>query len=285
MWKKGNRSLPRHGSCHERLPSPWRSHQENALGDPGADGVEFLGRPEEFHNLLQLLLSLIDAGHIREVYARLVGCDTTSPALAEGKDVPITWLRVALPHKHHHHQPYEQQRQQPEERSEPPHVRLSLDLQIYPGQLLIGHAVVAQRFRQSRVGLLSGLRHGAVGERNLQVIAILYYARDLAGLGIGGHLAEIHLRRGLRLLTLLSRKAGQDKNDQGPHREQEEWPSRGPLPFTPVAQTNLPFLHPPQDRYTHSIMYAPQGTVRLREGIWQLLGRAPSNRIPSGYSP
>ena len=62
--EEAHAGLPRHGLGKERLAGARRAHQQHALGNPRPQGDELLGVLEELHNLLELLLLLVGAGHI-----------------------------------------------------------------------------------------------------------------------------------------------------------------------------------------------------------------------------
>jgi len=54
------------GARQEGLTGARRAHQQNATGDLAAQTLEFLRLAQEFDDLLQILLRLVDAGHILE---------------------------------------------------------------------------------------------------------------------------------------------------------------------------------------------------------------------------
>ena len=63
---EGHAGLPRHRAGQKRLAGARRAHQQHALGNTGAQGVEFARAFEELDDLHQFLLLLIGAGHIRK---------------------------------------------------------------------------------------------------------------------------------------------------------------------------------------------------------------------------
>ena len=55
-----------HSTGKQSFTGTGRAHQQYALGDMGAEGGVLIGVTEELHDLLQLLLLLVGAGHITE---------------------------------------------------------------------------------------------------------------------------------------------------------------------------------------------------------------------------
>ena len=70
----------------QRFTGSGRTHEQNALGDTGAQRIELGGIPEELDDLLQLLLFLIRTGHIFEGHA-VVGVLLFGLELGEGHGV------------------------------------------------------------------------------------------------------------------------------------------------------------------------------------------------------
>ncbi len=64
--KNGTPASPATARASSVLPGPGRPDQQDALRDPAAEPAELLRGLQEVDDLLQLLLGLVDAGHVRE---------------------------------------------------------------------------------------------------------------------------------------------------------------------------------------------------------------------------
>ena len=93
--EEGHAGLAGHGAREQGLAGAWRAHEEHAARDARAQGVELLGVLEELHDLLELRLGLIHAGHVAECDDRLVAQEHARPALAEGHGLVVGALRLA----------------------------------------------------------------------------------------------------------------------------------------------------------------------------------------------
>ena len=71
--EKGNPCLAGYRPCQQGFTGTGRAHEQNAFGNPGAQIVEAFGIFEESHNLLQLRLLLVCAGHIVKGHSAPVG--------------------------------------------------------------------------------------------------------------------------------------------------------------------------------------------------------------------
>ena len=83
--EEGRLGLARHGLGQQGLARARRAHQQHALRDLPADGQVFARQLEEVHDLLQLLLGLVHAGHVVEGDARLAVRHHVGPRLAQGE--------------------------------------------------------------------------------------------------------------------------------------------------------------------------------------------------------
>mmetsp|Transcript_809 Transcript_809/g.1489 ORF Transcript_809/g.1489 Transcript_809/m.1489 type:complete len:326 (+) Transcript_809:667-1644(+) len=62
--EEGHASLTRDGAGQQRLTGARRAHQQRALGDLAAQARELLRIAQELHDFLELLLGLVDTGHV-----------------------------------------------------------------------------------------------------------------------------------------------------------------------------------------------------------------------------
>ena len=118
------------GPGQERLAGPRRTDEEDALGDPAADGFVLLRVPEEVHHLDELRLGLVNAGDVPERDAGVAFGDELRPVRAERHDARAGLadpLAEVVPHQNH-----QQKRKYPGKES--PH----------PGVVLRGLGVVLE---------------------------------------------------------------------------------------------------------------------------------------------
>ena len=64
--EEGHAGLAGHRAGQQRLAGARRAHQQHALGHPAAESLELLGVLEELDDLLQLVLGVLEAGHVVE---------------------------------------------------------------------------------------------------------------------------------------------------------------------------------------------------------------------------
>ena len=115
--EKGHAGLSRDGPGQQCFAGPRRPHQEDALRDLAAELLELLRFLEELDDLLQLLLGLLDAGHVLERYLARLGGRQLGLRLAEGQRAIAPALHLAHeedPHaeEENHGRPGQQQRQE-----------------------------------------------------------------------------------------------------------------------------------------------------------------------------
>ncbi len=107
--EEGHPGLAGDRAGHQGLARARRAHEEDAARDAGAEGVELLGVLEELHDLLELRLRLVDAGHVRERDDGLVAEEHPGPALAEAHGLVVRALGLA---HHEEEEPADQQHRQ-----------------------------------------------------------------------------------------------------------------------------------------------------------------------------
>ena len=93
--EEGHAGLARHRAREQRFARARRSDQQHAARDARAERGEALGELEELHDLLQLFLGFVRAGHIVEGDRGAVGGDQPRLALAERHRLAALPLRVA----------------------------------------------------------------------------------------------------------------------------------------------------------------------------------------------
>ena len=91
--------LARDGARQQRLASAGRADQQHALGDLAAKALELLRIPEEFDDLLQFTLGLVDAGHIVKRHSPLLLGQHSGARLAEPHGASAACLHLA--HEEH----------------------------------------------------------------------------------------------------------------------------------------------------------------------------------------
>ena len=97
MLKNGTPASPAIAFASRVLPVPGGPHQQHALGNAPAQRLELLRLLQKLHDLLHLLLGLLDAGHVRERQLLLVLVQHLRAALAETHGPHVGGLE--LPHE------------------------------------------------------------------------------------------------------------------------------------------------------------------------------------------
>ena len=92
--EEGHFGLARHRARQEGLARARRADEQHALGDLAADLGVFPRALEEVHDLDELFLGLVHAGHVAEAGLYVAFGDDHRLVLAEGQDVAA---RVAEP--------------------------------------------------------------------------------------------------------------------------------------------------------------------------------------------
>ncbi len=189
----------------QRLAGPGRADQQHAARDAPAEPLEFSGITQEFDDLLQVLLGLVDAGHVLEGDAAVGFGQKLGPALAEAERLAARALH--LPGQEYPHAD-ERDEWQPrhQERHEPRHVvllRTSGDR----------HALAVEPLDQARVVRRIGLEAAAVGEGAVDFGTL---DQDVA------YATLIDLVEELREGNVLRRGALARILEQGEQREQQE---------------------------------------------------------------
>ena len=200
----------RNGSRGQGLAGARRPDQQNAARDAPAELLEFLRIAQELDDLLQILLGLVDAGHVLESDATLRLGEEFSFRLAETHGLAGPAL-----HLPGHVDP------QAEEQEDGQDARNDRQEPIGAvGRRLGGdhHVLLEQRLDQ----------RGVVRRVGLERAAVLHVAVDLrprdrnianvARLGVGEELAEGNLAR----RRLLSRAL--EQGDQGQHKQENDHP-------------------------------------------------------------
>ena len=70
--EEGHTRLARDGARQQRLTGTRRAHQQRAFGDFAAKTAEFLRVAQEFDDLFQFFLGLVDAGHVVKGHAAML---------------------------------------------------------------------------------------------------------------------------------------------------------------------------------------------------------------------
>ena len=110
--------LAGHGTGHQRLARSRRAHQQHAARDARAQRVELLRVLEELHDLLELHLGLVHAGHVREGHHGLVAEEHAGAALAEGHGLVVGALGLAH-HEEDEAADHEQRQQARQQQADP----------------------------------------------------------------------------------------------------------------------------------------------------------------------
>src|SRR6185436_11849480 len=102
--EEGDAGLAGDGPRQQRLAGAGGAHHEDALGDAAAQAGELLRVLEEGDDLLDLVLGLLDAGHVGEGDLALVLGQQLGLRLAEAHRLAAAHLELAHEHQEQHHQ-------------------------------------------------------------------------------------------------------------------------------------------------------------------------------------
>ena len=114
-------SLAGNGAGKQRLAGAGRADQQQAARDAPAESLEFAGIAQEFDDLLQVELGLVDAGHVLKGDAAMRLGQKLGAALAEAERLAAGALHLARQENPHADQ---RDKRQPrnQERNEPGHI-------------------------------------------------------------------------------------------------------------------------------------------------------------------
>ena len=130
------------GLRQQRLAGTGRADEQDALRDPRAEVSVFLRILQEIDDLLQILLFLLQAGHVLE--GRLAALHERRPALAEVHHLRV---RAASAVRADQHDDYEgQHADRQHDRDDRPHVRFRLHIGHRPFELCALALVLHERF-------------------------------------------------------------------------------------------------------------------------------------------
>ena len=144
------------GARQQRLAGAGRADQQHAARNAPAEPLEFCRIAQEFDDLLQIELGLVDAGHVLEGDAAMRFGQQLGAALAEAERLAAGALHLARQENPHADQRHERQPRD-QQRHEPGHVvglRTRRDRD----------ALVVEALHQGRVARRIGLEGAAVGE-------------------------------------------------------------------------------------------------------------------------
>ena len=111
--EEGDVGFSCHRPCKKRLAGSGRAHQQHALGNPGPQRQVLLGVLQELHDLPELLLLLIGAGHVVESDLFVLVRQHPGPGGAEfGHLVRSHATSLGPNHQEVPHQPQDHRRQQ-----------------------------------------------------------------------------------------------------------------------------------------------------------------------------
>ncbi|MGY3407131.1 hypothetical protein ACVWZV_003244 [Bradyrhizobium sp. GM5.1] len=191
------------------LAGAGRSDQQHAARNSAAEALEFAGVAQEFDDLLQVLLGLVDARDVLEGDAAMRFSQHFCARLAEAHR--LAGAALHLPRQEYPHadqrdegQPGDQQR------DEPRHVvagRLRGDL----------HLAVIEALHERRIARRIGLEARAVGEGAVNVRPLDYDVAHIAAVNLAQELGEGDVLRGGALTRILEereqRQQQQDNDD------------------------------------------------------------------------
>ena len=177
------------GARQQRLAGAGRADQQHALRDLAAEPLEFLRVAQVLDDLLELLLGLVDAGHVVEGHAALAFRQQTRARLAEAHRLAAARLHLA-----HHEDPDADEEQQREPRNQDADDTEPALLDWDGGDL---HVVGAERLDQIGVVGRVGVERSSVCVVTGDRVALDRHILDLACFDLGQELREREIGRGL----------------------------------------------------------------------------------------
>ena len=109
MVKNGTLASPAMARAKQRLAGAGRADQEQAARDAAAEPLEFTGIAQEFDDLLQIKLGLVDAGHVLEGDAAVRLGQKLGAALAKAERLAAGALHLVRQENPHADQRHERQ--------------------------------------------------------------------------------------------------------------------------------------------------------------------------------
>jgi len=211
--KKGTLASPATRARDQRLAGAGRADQQHAAGNPSAQPLIFAGVAQEFDDLLQVLLGLVDAGDVLEGHAAVGLGEHLGARLAEAHRLAGAALHLPRQENPDANQGDERQPRD-EQRHEPRHVvagRLGSDLDL----------AVIQARNQGRVVRRIGLEARAVGEGAVDLRSLDHDVANMALIDLGQQLREGDVLRGRALTRILEEREQrqQQQNDNDPEGE------------------------------------------------------------------
>ena len=198
------------------LPVPGGPTSRQAARDAAAEPLEFTGIAQEFDDLLQVELGLVDAGDILEGDAAVRLGQKLGAALAEAERLAAGALHLAREENPHADQ---RDKRQPrdQERHEPGHV---LGLRPRGDR----NALVVEALDQRRIARRIGLEGAAVGEGAVDFRALDQDIAHAALIDLTEQLRERNVLRGGVLAGILEQREQrqQQQDDDDPQREISE---------------------------------------------------------------
>ena len=213
MVKNGTLASPATARAISVLPVPGGPTSSTPRGMLAAEPLELAGIAQEFDDLLQVLLGLVDAGDVLEGDAAVRLGQKLGAALAEAQRLAAGALHLARQEDPHADQRDERQPRH-QQRHEPRHA-----VALRPrGDR---HALAVEALDQRRIVRRIGLEAAAVGEGAVDVRTLDQHVADLAGIDLVQKLRERDVLRGGALAGILEQREQrqQQQNDDDPESE------------------------------------------------------------------
>ena len=197
----------------QRLAGAGRTDQQQAARDAAAEPLEFTGIAQEFDDLLQIELGLVDAGHVLEGDAAVRLGQKLGARLAEAERLAAGALHLAREENPHADQ---RDKRQPgdQQRHEPGHV-----LGLRPRR--DRNALVVEALNERRVARRISLEGAAVGEGAVDFGALDQNIAHAALIDLVEQLREGNVLRGRVLARVLKQREQrqQQQDDDDPQGE------------------------------------------------------------------
>ena len=205
--------LARDGAREQGLAGPGRPDQQDALRDLAAEALEFLRVLEEIDDFLELLLGLVDAGHVLEGHPPEALGQKPRAGLAETHRLAAAGLHLA-----HEEYPHADQQQHREPRDQDLEQRRRAVLDRQGADL---HAARAQPFDELRIVRRIGLEGAFVAVEAGDLVPLDGDFLDLAALDLGKELGERDPLAGAAARWLLEQVEQRHQQEADDHPERK----------------------------------------------------------------
>ncbi len=197
------------GAREQRLAGARRADQQHAARNPPAEPLELLRVAQELHDLLQVLLGLIDSSDVLERHASVRLRQQLCLGFTESERLAAGALHLA-----HEENPHGQNEEHREPRHQHADQRLPSFARRLGGDL---NAVVLQPLDQVRILRREGLEGAAVGIASADLLTRNNHVADATLVDVGDELGISHVAAGGPLAGVLEEVEKSDQYEADDH--------------------------------------------------------------------